>query len=60
MTKVSQKNIQKAKKNSEKMKERSRFVFDKEKIKIIKKMKKIKEIKEIVTLLIQKKISNKS
>jgi hypothetical protein len=41
MTKISQKDIQKAKKNSKKMKERSRFVFDKEKAKVIKKIKKI-------------------
>ncbi len=60
MTKASQKNIQKAKKDSKKMKERSRFVFDKEKIKVIKKIKKIKEVEKIISLLIRKKISNKS
>jgi hypothetical protein len=60
MTKVSQKNIQKAKKDSEKMKKRSRFVFDKEKIKIIKKIKKIKKVEKIVSLLIRKRTSNKS
>jgi uncharacterized membrane protein YhiD involved in acid resistance len=60
MTKISQENIQKAKKNSKKMKERSRFVFDKKKTKVIKKIKKIKEIKKIVSLSIRKRISNKS
>jgi hypothetical protein len=60
MTKVSQENIQKAKKNSKKVKERSRFVFDKEKIKVIKKIKKIKEIEKIVSLSIRKRVSNKS
>ncbi len=60
MTKASQENIQKAKKNSKKMKERSRFVFDKEKAKVIKKIKKIKKVKKIVSLSIRKRISNKS
>jgi hypothetical protein len=60
MTKTSQENIQKAKKNSEKVKERSRFAFDKEKTKIIKKIKKIKKVEKIVSLSIQKRISNKS
>ncbi len=41
------------------MKKRSRFVFDKEKIKIIKKIKKIKKIEKIVSLSIRKRISNK-
>jgi hypothetical protein len=60
MTKISQENIQKAKKNSEKVKKRSRFVFDKEKVKIIKKIKKIKEVEKIASLSIRKRISNKS
>ncbi len=60
MTKVSQENIQKAKKDSKKVKKRSRFVFDKEKAKVIKKIKKIKEVEKIVSLSIRKKISNKS
>jgi hypothetical protein len=59
MTEVSQKNIQKAKKNSKKVKKHSRFFFDKEKAKIIKKIKKIKKIEKIVSLSIRKRISNK-
>jgi hypothetical protein len=59
MTKASQKDIQKTKKDSEKVKKRSRFVFDKKKVKVIKKIKKIKEIEKIVLLSIRKKISNK-
>jgi hypothetical protein len=51
ITKISQEDIQKAEKNSKEMKKRSRFVFDKEKVKIIKKIKKIKEIKKITSLL---------
>ncbi len=60
MTEVSQEDIQKAKKNSEKVKERSRFAFDKEKAKIIKKIKKIKEVEKIVSLSSRKRASNKS
>ncbi len=59
MTEISQENIQKTKKNSEKVKKRSRFVFDKKKVKIIKKNKKIKEVEKIVSLSIRKKVSNK-
>jgi hypothetical protein len=59
MTEVSQKDIQKAKKDSKKVKKRSRFVFDKEKAKTIKKIKKIEEVEKIVSLSIRKKISNK-
>jgi hypothetical protein len=59
MIKISQEDIQKAKKNSKKMKERSRFVFDKEKVKVIKKIKKIEKIEKIVSLSIRKRISNK-
>jgi hypothetical protein len=43
MTKISSKNIRKAKKDSKKVKKRSRFIFDKEKIKIIKKIEKLKK-----------------
>jgi hypothetical protein len=60
MTKISSKNIRKAKKDSKEMKKRSRFVFDKEKIKIIKKIKKIKEVGKIVSLSSRKRVSNKS
>jgi hypothetical protein len=60
MTEVSQENIQKAKKNSEKMKKRSRFVFDKKKAKVIKKIKKIEEVEKIVSLQARKRASNKS
>ncbi len=59
MTEVSQEDIQKAKKNSEKVKERSRFASDKEKAKIIKKIKKIKEVEKIVSLSSRKRVSNK-
>jgi hypothetical protein len=59
MTKISQKNVQKTKKDSKKVKERSRFVFDKKKIKIIKKIKKIKEVEKIISLSTRKKILNK-
>jgi phosphoenolpyruvate-protein kinase (PTS system EI component) len=59
MTKASQEDIQKAKKNSKKVKERSRFASDKKKIKIIKKIKKIKEVEKIVSLQARKKVSNK-
>jgi hypothetical protein len=41
------------------VKKRARFVFDKEKIKIIKKIKKIKEVEKIASLSSRKKISNK-
>jgi hypothetical protein len=41
------------------MKERSRFVFNKKKTKVIKKIKKIKEVEKIASLSIRKKISNK-
>jgi ribosome-binding protein aMBF1 (putative translation factor) len=60
MKDISQKNIQKADKDSKKMKKRSRFVFDKEKIKIIKKIKKIKKIEKIASLSTRKRISSKS
>ncbi len=59
MTEVSQEDIQKAKKNSEKVKERSRFASDKEKAKTIKKIKKIEEVEKIVSLSSRKRASNK-
>jgi hypothetical protein len=52
--------LQKNEKDSKNVEKRSRFVFDKEKIKIVKKIKKIKEIEKIVSLSTRKKISNKS
>jgi hypothetical protein len=60
MTKISQKDIQKAEKNSKEVKERSRFIFDKKKVEIIKKIKKIKKIQNIASLSARKRISNKS
>jgi hypothetical protein len=60
MKEISQKNIQKADKNSKEMKKRSRFVFYKEKTEIIKKIKKIKEIEKIVSLSTRRKVSNNS
>ncbi len=59
MTEISQEDIQKTKKNSKKMKKRSRFVFDKKKAKVIKKIKKIEEVEKIVSLSTRKRISNK-
>jgi hypothetical protein len=59
MTKISSKNIRKAKKDSKEVKKRSRFVSDKEKAKIIKKIKKIKKVEKIVSLSSRKNISNK-
>jgi hypothetical protein len=55
MKKVFQKNEKKLKD----VKERSRFVFDKEKVKIIKKIKKMKKVQKIVFLLVRKKAFNK-
>ncbi len=60
MKEASQENIQKINKNSKKVKKRSRFTFDKEKAKIIKKIKKIKKIQKIVSLSTRKRKSNKS
>ncbi len=42
------------------MKKRSRFVSDKEKVKIIKKIKKMKKVEKIMSLSSRKRISNKS
>jgi hypothetical protein len=60
MKEISQENIQKTKKNSKEVEKRSHFVFDKEKIKIIKKIKKIKKVQKIVSLSTRKKFLNKS
>ncbi len=59
MKEIFQKNMQKREKKFEKKKERSRFVFDKEKNKIAKMIKKMKEVQEIASLSARKKISNK-
>ncbi len=42
------------------MKKRSRFVFDKKQVKIIKKSKKMKKVQKIASLLVRKRILNKS
>jgi hypothetical protein len=55
MKEVSQKN----EKNSKDVDERSRFTFDKEKIKIIKKIKEVKKVQKIVSLFVRKRILNK-
>ncbi len=60
MKEISQKDIQKTNKDSKEMKKRSRFVFDKQKIKIIKKIKEIKKIEKIASLSSWKRTSNKS
>ncbi len=49
----------KEKKKLEKKRERSRFVFDKEKDKITKMIKKVKKIQEIASLSARKRVSNK-
>jgi predicted glycosyl hydrolase (DUF1957 family) len=59
MKEISQKNVQKRKKKFEKKKKRSRFVFDKEKNKIIKMIKKMKKIQKIALLFARKRILNK-
>jgi hypothetical protein len=59
MKEVSQENVQKTDKDSKEVEKRSHFVFDKEKIKIIKKIKKIKKVQKIASLSARKKISNK-
>ncbi len=60
MTEISQEDIQKAKKDSEKVKKRSRFASDKKKAKAIKKIKKIEKVEKIVSLQARKRASNKS
>ncbi len=56
MKEISQKN----EKDLKNVEERSRFVFDKEKAKIVKKIKKIKKVEKIVSLSARKRVSNKS
>jgi hypothetical protein len=51
MKEIFQKNVQKKKKKFEKKKKRSRFIFDKEKDKIIKMIKKMKVIKKSLRCL---------
>jgi DNA-directed RNA polymerase len=51
--------FQKNEKDSKDVEERSRFVFDKEKTKTVKKIKKIKEVEKVVSLSTRKRISNK-
>jgi hypothetical protein len=51
--------VQKREKKFEKKRERSRFVFDKEKNKIIKMIKKVKEVQKITSLFARKRVSNK-
>jgi hypothetical protein len=58
MKEIFQKNVQKKEKKFEKKKKRSRFVFDKEKNKIIKMIKKMKTNQKIVSLFARKKASN--
>jgi hypothetical protein len=59
MKEVFQKNMQKKENKFEKKKERSRFVFDKEKDKIIKMIKEVKVNQKIASLSARKRISNK-
>jgi hypothetical protein len=51
--------VQKKKKKFEKERKRSRFVFDKEKDKIIKMIKEVKTNQKIASLFTRKKVSNK-
>jgi hypothetical protein len=51
--------FQKNEKDSKNVEKRSRFVFDKEKTKIVTKIKKIKKVEKIASLSTRKKISNK-
>jgi hypothetical protein len=60
MKKVFQKNVQKKEKKFEKKKERSRFVLDKEKNKIVKMIKEVKKVQKIASLSARKRVSNKS
>jgi hypothetical protein len=59
MKEVFQKNVQKREKKFEKKRKRSRFVFDKEKDKIIKMIKKMKANQKIASLFARKRVSNK-
>jgi tellurite resistance protein len=60
MKEVSQKNVQEREKKFEKKKERSRFVFEKEKNKVAKVIKEVKKVQEIASLSARKRVSNKS
>jgi tellurite resistance protein len=59
MKEAFQKDVQEREKKFEKKKERSRFVFDKEKDKITKMIKEVKANQEIASLFARKRISNK-
>ncbi len=59
MKETSQKDVQKREKKLEKKRERSRFVFDKNKDKIIKMIKKVKINQKIASLFARKRVSNK-
>jgi hypothetical protein len=59
MKEVFQKDVQKREKKLEKKKERSRFVFDKEKDKIIRMIKEVKADQKIASLFARKRVSNK-
>ncbi len=52
--------FQKDEKNSKDVEERSRFIFHKEKVKIIKNIKKIEKVEKIASLSARKRFSNKS
>jgi hypothetical protein len=59
MKEASQENVQKAEKDSKELKERRRFVSEKEKAKTNKKIKKVEEVQKIVALSTRKKVLNK-
>jgi hypothetical protein len=50
--------FQKNEKNSKNVEKRSRFIFNKEKVKIIEKIKKVKKMQQIVFLFVRKRIFN--
>jgi hypothetical protein len=52
--------FQKNEKKSKNVEKRSRFAFDKEKIKIIKKIKEVKKVQKIASLFARKRTLNKS
>jgi hypothetical protein len=47
-------------KNSKDVEKRSRFASNKEQIKIIKKIKKLKKVHKVISLLVRKRVFNKS
>jgi hypothetical protein len=47
-------------KDSRNVEERSRFASSKEKVEIIKKIKELKEVQKVTSLLVRKRVSNKS